>query len=69
MADADSNTKGNNLDMEITTGNDEEKAGGKTVAGNDVLSTPINPKEPWTKYKYPTLDLLKKYDDGGASVC
>lgn len=65
MADADSNTKGNNLDMEITTGNDEEKAGGKTVAGNDVLSTPINPKEPWTKYKYPTLDLLKKYDDGG----
>ena len=51
--------------MEITTGNDEEKAGGKTVAGNDVLSTPINPKEPWTKYKYPTLDLLKKYDDGG----
>ena len=25
-------------------------------------STPINPKEPWLKYKYPTLDLLKKYD-------
>ncbi|MBR3399975.1 MAG: DUF4236 domain-containing protein [Prevotella sp.] len=27
------------------------------------LSTPINPKEPWTRYKYPTLDLLNKYDD------
>ena len=29
----------------------------------DVLDTPINPKEPWTNYKYPTLNLLKKYDD------
>lgn len=29
------------------------------------LNTPINPKEPFTKYKYPTLSLLKKYEDNG----
>ena len=26
---------------------------------------PINPLEPWLKYKYPTLDLLKKYETDG----
>lgn len=29
----------------------------------EILATPINPKEPWTNYNYPTLSLLKKYDD------
>ena len=50
--------------VEVAAG--EEKAKGKTVVNEteEDLSTPINPKEPWTKYKYPTLDLLKKYDDG-----
>lgn len=33
----------------------------KTV--EDVLDTPINPREPWLNYKFPTLNLLKKYDD------
>ena len=50
--------------MTISTGSEEEKADGKTVGEVD-LSTPINPKEPWTKYKYPTLDLLKKYENDG----
>lgn len=27
--------------------------------------TPINPKEPFTQYKYPPLNLLKKYEDNG----
>ena len=52
-------------DMEIEVGQDEEEAKGKTVVGNYDLNTPINPKEPWTKYKYPTLDLLKKYESDG----
>lgn len=47
----------------INNVNDEEKAKGKTLTTADVLSTPINPKEPFVNYKYPTLDLLKKYDD------
>ena len=55
----------NDPDIEINVGKGDEKATGRNVAGGTDLSTPINPKEPWTKYKYPTLDLLKKYDDGG----
>ncbi len=27
------------------------------------LNIPIDPREPFTRYKYPTLDLLKKYDN------
>lgn len=55
----------NDPDIEISVGKGDEKAKGRDVAGGTDLSTPINPKEPWTRYKYPTLDLLKKYDDGG----
>ena len=29
------------------------------------LSFPINPREPFTRYKFPTLDLLKKYESDG----
>ena len=59
------NAPANDPGIEITVGEGDEKAGGRTVAGKVDLNTPINPKEPWTRYKYPTLDLLKKYDDGG----
>ena len=59
------NAPANDPGIEITVGEGDEKAGGKIVAGDVDLNTPINPKEPWTRYKYPTLDLLKKYDDGG----
>lgn len=41
----------------------EEKASENRFAAEDVLKTPINPKEPFLNYKYPSLDLLKKYDD------
>ncbi len=43
----------------------EEGADNKTLVAEPDINTPINPKEPWTKYKYPTLDLLKKYDNDG----
>ena len=58
-------TGGGETTMEIGVGKDEEAAHGKTVVSNYDLNTPINPKEPWTKYKYPTLDLLKKYESDG----
>ena len=51
--------------MDIQAAGEEEHAAGNIVAPADVLSTPINPKEPFTHYKYPTLDLLKKYDNDG----
>ena len=32
---------------------------------NMALDTPINPREPYLRYKFPTLDLLKKYNNDG----
>jgi DNA translocase ftsK len=52
----------NKLTVEVAK--NEEKAGSDVVNVEEILSTPIDPLEPFTKYKKPTLDLLKKYDDG-----
>lgn len=51
--------------MTVTTANEEERAQGRTVATETDELLPIDPKEPWTRYKYPTLDLLKQYDSDG----
>jgi len=51
--------------LEVEVPKDEAKAHGKNVAGDVDLSLPINPKEPYTMYKYPPLSLLKHYDDEG----
>lgn len=56
---------GKETDFDVDVAAEEEKAQGKDVAGAVDLSTPINPREPWTRYKFPTLDLLKKYDTDG----
>ena len=40
----------------------KKRASGKSVQGEVDLSRPSIQKEPFLKYKYPTLDLLKKYD-------
>ena len=50
--------------LTIEVAKDEEKADGKVVNIDEILRTPINPLEPFTQYKKPTLDLLKKYDNG-----
>ncbi len=49
------------LKVEIPEG--EETASGRELTAAEVLSTPINPLEPFLSYKYPTLDLLKAYDN------
>lgn len=56
---------GGNIDMDISIAAADEKAHGTVVSNVEHLNTPINPKEPFTKYKYPTLSLLKKYEDNG----
>ena len=56
------------IGMDISVAADGEKATGNTVSNAEVLNTPINPKEPFTRYKYPTLNLLKKYEDTGAYI-
>ena len=43
----------------------EDVAGSNTLTAEEILSTPINPREPFLSYKFPTLDLLKKYDNDG----
>ena len=56
------------LNMDISVAASDEKASGNTVSSAEVLNTPINPEEPFTRYKYPTLNLLKKYEDDGVSI-
>lgn len=62
--DSEDEEQGDDTDMIINVAEGEEVADGKTVEQVD-LNTPINHKEPFTRYKYPTLDLLKKYEDDG----
>ena len=50
------------IQLHVEAGADEEKAGSETLDEKPDLSVPINPRMPWLKYQFPTLDLLKKYD-------
>ena len=52
-------------EIDVEVGKDEDKAKGKTLTIEEIKSTPIDPREPFTRYKFPTLDLLKKYDNSG----
>ena len=54
------------VDMTIDTGKQEETADGKDlVAVGDKELEPYDPKRDLENYHYPTLDLLKEYDDDG----
>lgn len=64
-ADSEEHAANEEKEMKVTAGLDEQKADSKVVSGNADLNVPINPLEPWLKYKYPTLDLLKKYETDG----
>ena len=49
--------------FEIQVGEEEARAQGKRLSNHYDLSTPLNPHEPFTSYRYPTLDLLKAYEN------
>lgn len=52
--------------MTVETGEKEETASGKNLVGEyGDITTPYDPKRDLENYHYPTLDLLKKYDDDG----
>lgn len=53
--------------LEIEQGKEEEAAGGTTVADAVAAQSPYDPKATLSRYQYPTLDLLKKYDTDGRS--
>ncbi len=50
-------------EMEVEVAENEEKASGGDMRGS--LDTPYDPKLELENYHYPTLDLLKKYEDDG----
>ena len=52
--------------MDVEAGSEEEKADGKDlVSVGDKELEPYDPKRDLENYHYPTLDLLKHYDDDG----
>lgn len=53
-----------NLTIDVIE-NPEKSSGNTVIEKSSIKATPINPQEPFTKYKYPTLSLLKKYDNDG----
>lgn len=63
--DNDRGKETDNHEIIINRTDEEAVADSKDVSGQKDLSVPIDPREPWTKYKYPTLDLLKKYENDG----
>ena len=62
--DAQGGQQGAEFQIEQVT--EEETADGKTVAQRGEM-TAYDPKATLSRYKYPTLDLLKKYDTDGRS--
>ncbi len=54
--------------LKVSVMREDDKSGSKIVAEESDSHTPINPKEPYTRYKYPTLDLLKKYDNDSKPI-
>jgi len=57
--------KGEEVGMEIEVAKNEDVADAKTVAPNLEDLEPYDPKRDLENYHYPTLDLLKKYDNDG----
>lgn len=52
------------LEMEVTKAEEEAKGKSLVKVGEKNLA-PYDPKRDLENYRYPTLDLLKKYDDAG----
>ena len=63
-SDKNANTAANS-ELTVEVGKADEKASGKILTAEEIRKTPINPREPFLNYKFPTLDLLKKYDNSG----
>lgn len=49
----------------VETANETEKGNAGNSKMDTIMSSQINPLEPFINYKYPTTDLLKKDDNGG----
>ncbi len=58
-------TKDDDVEIDIKKANDIEQADGEVGGVNYENLEPYDPKRDLENYHYPTLDLLKKYDDDG----
>ena len=63
--DNDKDNDKDDVEMTVETGQKEERAKGKEVADYGNISTPYDPKRDLENYRFPTLDLLKKYESDG----
>ena len=66
ISDAEAAALAAKAGMEIQIAQGDEKASGNTV-NDTAINTPINPRERENgkRYKFPTLNLLKKYENDG----
>lgn len=67
VAPAQKEVSGEEAEFEIAEGVVEETAGTSTVMVGDQELSAYDPKATLSRYKYPTLDLLKKYESDGRS--
>lgn len=59
-------TENKDLELDVDIAKEEAKAKGKSVADSVIEQlAPYDPKRDLENYHYPTLDLLKKYDNDG----
>ncbi len=55
-------SNGNDQQLSVDAIQQEDKATSKVLTDYYDLNTPINPWEPFTKYKFPSCNLLNKYE-------
>lgn len=60
---ATNDSKNISPDLTVAAAPAVEKVKGNELSIEEILKTPINPLEPFTKYKKPGLELLKKYEE------
>ena len=60
--------KKNSPDITVEAAPAVEQGKGNELSVEEILKTPINPLEPFTKYKKPGLELLKKYEENNRPV-
>ena len=52
----------NDPEFTVVEGFKEKEALGTNLTAEEIMSTPINPREPYIRYDFPGLDLLNKYE-------
>lgn len=56
------------IELTITETGEEEEADGEVFGDLGSLDTPYDPKLDFEHYKYPSIDLLKKYPDSDSTI-